>query len=99
MGLGDKPPHDGRPQAYPDEPSSATMREVFNEAENLFGRPFIDESGSELSRVMFRQYLGASKLSHEQQLANVLTSLMKQTGLELEPEKREMKVWRIGEEK
>jgi RNA polymerase sigma factor (sigma-70 family) len=86
----------GSPVAPPPA-SSATMREVFDQAESMFATPLIDESGSELSRVMLRQFPGYSK-SRETAMEKGLLSLMEQTGLLLEKEKRELTVWVVTEE-
>jgi RNA polymerase sigma factor (sigma-70 family) len=91
-------PQAGGPVAPPPPPaSSATMREVFDQAESMFAIPFIDESGSELSRVMLRQFPGYSK-SRETAMEKGMLSLMEQTGLLLEKEKRELTVWVVTEE-
>jgi RNA polymerase sigma factor (sigma-70 family) len=99
LGDGDKPPDDGRASSFSRKPHSATVRDVFDRAEMFFHIRFIDESGSELSRVMLLQWMGPSKLTPAQELDRAIASLAKQTGLEIEKEVREINVWEVKEEK
>ncbi len=95
--YGEAFPQAGGPVAPLPPTSSATMREVFDHAESMFATPFIDESGSELSRVMLREFPGYSK-SRETAKEKGLQTLMEQTGLTFEKEKREMTVWEVAAE-
>jgi hypothetical protein len=101
LGMGEKiEAAPGAPSAYMREPQSWAMKQVFEEVENMFEMHVVDESGSELSRVMVKQYVGQlGQKTREEWLAPTLASLMKQTGLEFEREKRELDVWEVTEEK
>jgi hypothetical protein len=103
LGIGEEPPPappEKTSQEFPAKPTSAKMGEVYQQLEDWFDMPVIDESGFELSRVMLKLWRGDTKGKTYADWADpTLGMLAKQTGLEFERAKREVAVWEIAEEK
>ena len=97
VGLGEKvKPAPGAPNALV-PPRSASIRQVFDEAEDLLRVQIIDESDWGRSRVMLQRYVGREKSKPEEH-QRLITRLMEQTGLELQVEQREIEAWEVAEE-
>jgi len=94
-------PAPGSPPLPPQPPRSMTLREVFDQAADWFDMPFIDESGSDMARVMVNEYPGV--IPGNKHMADYLTptldSFTGRTGLDFKRETRELDVWEIVEEK
>jgi RNA polymerase sigma factor (sigma-70 family) len=89
----------GASRAYPEQPFSAPLREVFDTAEQWYGLPVIDESNSERARVMLKLDIGPQKLKPEDELRRALGQLSQQTGLDFTIEKRDLDVWQVSADK
>jgi uncharacterized protein YwlG (UPF0340 family) len=98
FGLGE--PVKPEPGAFVEQPMAVTAPVLFAEIENWFELPVVDESGSELTRLMMKRTSGDTKgKPNSAWLDTTLGSLAKQTGLEFERERREMAVWEVAVEK
>jgi hypothetical protein len=89
----------GASRAYPEQPYSAPLREAFDTAEQWYGLPVIDESGSARARVMLKLDIGPQKLKPDDELRRALGRLADQTGLDFTIEKRDLDVWQITADK
>jgi hypothetical protein len=99
LGIGEPLPPERASQEDPAKPTSANMGEVYQQLEDWFEMPVIDESGFELSRVMLKVWRGDTKgKAYADWADTTLGMLAKQTGLEFERAKREVGVWEIAEE-
>jgi RNA polymerase sigma factor (sigma-70 family) len=91
---------DGDPRMYVERLVSVRMGEVYDQLEDWFDMPVIDEAGFELSRVMLKRWTGDLKRKPYSEWADTtLGALAKQTGLQFEREKREVGFWEVAEEK
>jgi RNA polymerase sigma factor (sigma-70 family) len=98
VGLGEKvEPAPGAPDAF-GPPSSATLRQLFDYAEDITSVQFVDETDWGRTRVMMKRFVGEQKAKADE-LRRLMTRLMGQTGLELQLEARDVDVWEVAEEK